>query len=246
MFLVTAKSNLRALRFQRLNLQLNNWNKRFLYFKKKFLHQPNRYQKTFRPKQAQTSRYNYLALNFFSVFHCINIFQTSRYYKALYKNFEGVFSLTPLIDCIGLGDRINFYKNATRFYYFIYTGSIIQLKYLRIGFIVSNLGYNINKWAISNGTYCHLLNLRQATGWVKLPSGLSIEVSANIFCIIGRNAGIYTYKQYYGKASILHNGVRRVIVRSCAKNPVDHPNGGRTRGKMLFKTPWGKVAKANK
>jgi ribosomal protein L2 len=31
-----------------------------------------------------------------------------------------------------------------------------------------------------------------------------------------------------------------------AKNPVDHPNGGRTRGKMCFKTPWGLVAKATK
>ena len=58
-----------------------------------------------------------------------------------------------------------------------------------------------------------------------------------MFCIIGRNAGIYTYKQYFGKASSIVNGIRRIIVRSCAKNPIDHPNGGRTRGKMTFKTP---------
>ena len=26
-------------------------------------------------------------------------------------------------------------------------------------------------------------------------------------------------------------------------NPIDHPNGGRTNGGRIFKTPWGKIAK---
>lgn len=35
-------------------------------------------------------------------------------------------------------------------------------------------------------------------------------------------------------------------VRSIAKNPVDHPNGGRASTKGSFKTPWGSIAKHNK
>ena len=35
-------------------------------------------------------------------------------------------------------------------------------------------------------------------------------------------------------------------VRGIAKNPVDHPNGGRANTKGSFKTPWGKIAKNNK
>jgi hypothetical protein len=35
-------------------------------------------------------------------------------------------------------------------------------------------------------------------------------------------------------------------VRGIAKNPVDHPNGGRANTKGSFKTPWGSYAKASK
>jgi hypothetical protein len=35
-------------------------------------------------------------------------------------------------------------------------------------------------------------------------------------------------------------------VRSIAKNPIDHPNGGRASTKGSFKTPWGSIAKHNK
>lgn len=35
-------------------------------------------------------------------------------------------------------------------------------------------------------------------------------------------------------------------VRGVAKNPIDHPNGGRANTKGSFKTPWGSYAKNNK
>jgi ribosomal protein L2 len=34
--------------------------------------------------------------------------------------------------------------------------------------------------------------------------------------------------------------------RGVAKNPVDHPNGGRSKIKQPFLNPWGRVAKNNK
>jgi len=38
----------------------------------------------------------------------------------------------------------------------------------------------------------------------------------------------------------------KIKVRGIAKNPVDHPNGGRTNVKNPLRTPWGFIAKSSK
>jgi large subunit ribosomal protein L2 len=38
----------------------------------------------------------------------------------------------------------------------------------------------------------------------------------------------------------------RSAVRGIAMNPVDHPNGGRTKGGKHWATPWGKPTKGKK
>ena len=38
----------------------------------------------------------------------------------------------------------------------------------------------------------------------------------------------------------------RPTVRSIAMNPIDHPNGGRTKGGKHWATPWGKPTKGYK
>jgi large subunit ribosomal protein L2 len=38
----------------------------------------------------------------------------------------------------------------------------------------------------------------------------------------------------------------RPISRGIARNPVDHPNGGRTNGGKHWATPWGKPTKGTK
>lgn len=39
---------------------------------------------------------------------------------------------------------------------------------------------------------------------------------------------------------------KKITVRGVAKNPVDHPNGGRTKAKQPELSPWGWIAKRNK
>ena len=39
---------------------------------------------------------------------------------------------------------------------------------------------------------------------------------------------------------------KRPISRGIARNPVDHPNGGRTNGGKHWATPWGKPTKGTK
>lgn len=38
----------------------------------------------------------------------------------------------------------------------------------------------------------------------------------------------------------------KIHVRGVAMNPVDHPNGGRTKAKQPEKSPWGWIAKHNR
>lgn len=154
--------------------------------------------------------------------------------------------ICPLIDTVGLGDKIRFYHNATKFYHFLSTGSVLPLQFLRTGFMVCQFGLDYPTYALSNGTYSILSTFQ--TNWINilLPSGIKKLISSKSYGFLGRNAGIYSNKQYLGKASVNKSFSTKIIVRSCAKNPIDHPNGGRTRGKKLIKTPWGKPARSNK
>jgi len=118
----------------------------------------------------------------------------------------------------------------------MYVGSLIKLKYFDILFLVSNLGFFKPLYSLSMGTYCIINNKKKYNLVISLPSGKRIHFTNKGYAILGRNSGVFTYKQYFGKASTSLNN-KKINVRSVAKNPVDHPNGGRTRGKMCFKTP---------
>ena len=43
-----------------------------------------------------------------------------------------------------------------------------------------------------------------------------------------------------------HGRGARPVSRGIARNPVDHPNGGRTNGGKHWATPWGKPTKGKK
>jgi large subunit ribosomal protein L2 len=49
-----------------------------------------------------------------------------------------------------------------------------------------------------------------------------------------------------GKAGRTRWKGNRPTVRSIAMNPIDHPNGGRTKGGKHWATPWGKPTKGAK
>ena len=56
----------------------------------------------------------------------------------------------------------------------------------------------------------------------------------------------YNSKIILGKRGLDYLRYKKLNVRGVAKNPVDHPNGGRTKAKQPELTPWGWVAKRNK
>lgn len=90
--------------------------------------------------------------------YCINLFSLTKHYLGLFKTVTGINYLLPLMDSVSLGDKVRLYHNATRFYYFIKTGSIVPLRFLKTNFIVSRIGQQKPTYALSAGTYIKLRN----------------------------------------------------------------------------------------
>jgi large subunit ribosomal protein L2 len=123
-------------------------------------------------------------------------------------------------------------------------GSIILLRLLTRYSIFSNLrvgGSPYAKYARSAGTYCQLIEKFEdySLAVIKLPTGLSKIVSLESYVTLGRNSNIMNKYVVFGKAGLRRKSGHKPIVRGVARNPVDHPNGGRTKTNKPEKSLWG-------
>ena len=78
---------------------------------------------------------------------------------------------------------------------------------------------------------------------LELPSGSLQHFSATRFCYLGQITHYTREKQFFGKWGQSIFFKKRIVVRGVAKNPVDHPNGGRTKAKQPERSPWAWIAK---
>ena len=107
-----------------------------------------------------------------------------------------------------------------------------------------------NKYfAKSAGTYCLVLNFNKSNKFflVRLPSKKKIMFDYFVIGFLGRASNIfskYTFYSSFKEKLLLKKHSPKV--RGVAKNPIDHPNGGRSKVKKPFLTPWGKIAKKGK
>jgi large subunit ribosomal protein L2 len=65
---------------------------------------------------------------------------------------------------------------------------------------------------------------------IKLPSKKKLHFSNYCLATIGRSSNILHFIKVLGKAGLSRKYNIRPIVRGETMNPIDHPNGGRTRG----------------
>jgi hypothetical protein len=155
------------------------------------------------------------------------------FYFGVFKNTLGHVFLFKLVNGSFIGDvfknlylPINLLKKN-------YLNIFIQIKNLVIYSFISNLSLKKNKpqLATSSGTYCQILEIKSnlKLSLIKLPSGFKKFVNLNTFCITGRNSNILHKYEIYSKASFYNFLGRKPNVRGVAKNPVDHPHGGRTK-----------------
>lgn len=81
---------------------------------------------------------------------------------------------------------------------------------------------------------------------LELPSTQTILLAASTFCTYAAVQNLFLNKRVGGSWGNTYSYKKHIVVRGVAKNPVDHPNGGRTKAKQPELSPWGWIAKKNK
>jgi large subunit ribosomal protein L2 len=128
-------------------------------------------------------------------------------------------------------------------------GNAMPLASMPMGTIVHNVELKPGRggqMARSAGAYVQLVG--RDAGWaiLKLNSGETRRVRAECMATVGAVSNPDHSNQIIGKAGRTRWQGIRPTVRSIAMNPVDHPNGGRTKGGKHWATPWGKPTKGAK
>ena len=128
-------------------------------------------------------------------------------------------------------------------------GNAMPLSGMPIGTIVHNVEMKPGRGgqlARSAGAYVQLVG--RDAGWaiLKLNSGETRRVRQECMATVGAVSNPDHANEAVGKAGRTRWMGRRPTVRSIAMNPVDHPNGGRTKGGKHWATPWGKPTKGYK
>jgi large subunit ribosomal protein L2 len=128
-------------------------------------------------------------------------------------------------------------------------GNAMPLAAMPIGSIVHNVELKQGRGgqlARSAGSYVQLVG--RDAGWaiLKLSSGETRRVRQECMATVGAVSNPDHANISIGKAGRTRWMGTRPTVRSIAMNPVDHPNGGRTKGGKHWATPWGKPTKGFK
>ncbi|MEN2494823.1 MAG: 50S ribosomal protein L2 [Hyphomicrobiaceae bacterium hypho_1] len=125
-------------------------------------------------------------------------------------------------------------------------GNAMPLSSMPIGTIIHNVELKPGKGgqiARSAGSYAQLVG--RDAGWaiLKLNSGETRRVNSSCIASVGAVSNAEHSNIVAGKAGRSRWLGKRPQTRGIEMNPIDHPNGGRTNGGRIFKTPWGKIAK---
>jgi hypothetical protein len=179
----------------------------------------------------------------------VSILRNKKKLVSLNRYPNGSFFIKPYIHGSSLG-QVNFTSNLpSNFWPNNLPGSYVLLKFLSKYSICSNvfIGFN-KKYALSNGTFCQILDFFQDFNLVKvvLPSRQVMFISGWNFAISGKNSLSDFKNTFLGKAGYKELSGKKPKVRGVARNPVDHPHGGRTKTNQPEVSIWGWVAKRNK
>ncbi|MFN0192445.1 MAG: 50S ribosomal protein L2 [Aestuariivirga sp.] len=128
-------------------------------------------------------------------------------------------------------------------------GNAMPLGAMPVGTIVHNVETKPGKGgslARAAGTYAMLAGRDQGYALLKLKSGETRMVPSICMATVGAVSNPDHMNEVVGKAGRNRWKGFRPVSRGIARNPVDHPNGGRTNGGKHWATPWGKPTKGAK
>lgn len=133
--------------------------------------------------------------------------------------------------------------------YFYVVGDCLPLRFISIGTLIHNIemypgcGAQLVR---SAGGFAKILKQDVYHTHLRMPSGEERMFSNLCKATIGVVSHETNYLKKYKKAGILRNLGVRPTVRGIAMNPVDHPNGGRTKGGTPFSDRWGNLSKGGR
>lgn len=156
-------------------------------------------------------------------------------YLMLVYYINGIYSYRVFIDGVKLGTFFSFFS-----FYYSYKGSTCILKDAPLGKDVCLVSSTFSKsiFSRSAGAFCFVLKLdyRFKLALLKLTSGVKYLVSFYNYCAVGKINNSFYNNLYFGKAGKKRNLGYKQLVRGIARNPVDHPNGGRTPGGKVYRS----------
>ncbi len=163
---------------------------------------------------------------------------------ALIKYQDGTLAYILAPQRLAVGDTVVSSKAAD-----VKPGNAMQIGSVPVGTIVHNVETKPGaggSLARSAGTYVMVAGRDGGYVIIKLKSGETRMVPATCMASIGAVSNPDHMNEVVGKAGRARWKGARSVSRGIARNPVDHPNGGRTNGGKHWATPWGKPTKGYK
>jgi large subunit ribosomal protein L2 len=163
---------------------------------------------------------------------------------ALIKYADGEQSYILAPQRLAVGDTVVAGKSVD-----VKPGNAMALGAIPVGTIVHNVEMKAGKGgslARAAGTYAMVAGRDQGYVLLKLKSGETRMVNADCMASIGAVSNPDHMNEVVGKAGRNRWKGFRPVSRGIARNPVDHPNGGRTNGGKHWATPWGQPTKGKK
>ena len=114
---------------------------------------------------------------------------------------------------------------------------------------ITNLNNTKLTYAKAGGTYGKLKKNKKNKKkllLVELPSKQELLLTKNSKAYVGQNQNFKVNELIEGKWGNSFSKKKKISVRGVAMNPVDHPNGGRTKTVQPERSPWNWVAKQKK
>jgi large subunit ribosomal protein L2 len=163
---------------------------------------------------------------------------------ALIKYTDGTLSYILAPQRLAVGDTVVSGANVD-----VKPGNAMPIGAVPVGTIVHNVEVKPGaggSLARAAGTYVMVAGRDGANVIIKLKSGETRMVAASCMASVGAVSNPDHLNEVIGKAGRARWRGVRPISRGIARNPVDHPNGGRTNGGKHWATPWGKPTKGKK
>lgn len=160
-----------------------------------------------------------------------------------YKLFPFTEGITPGFKLLAPGSLFLRLSN--------FASQLLKLKSVPLNSIISFV-YNVKntKMTFAKSSGCSAVRRKNIKKtklvYVQLPSQKLIVLSPETYCVLAPSNNLHLDRIVEGKWGSFPRCTKNINVRGVAKNPVDHPNGGRTKAKQPELSPWGWIAKNSK